>query len=59
MAESKYIQSVKQAAGERPRSTERYKDKIKEINKSTKQGDSILIKGSRFWQLEKIVELIN
>ena len=31
MAESKYIQSVKQAAGERPRSTEWYKDKIKEF----------------------------
>jgi len=31
----------------------------KEINKSTKKGDSILIKGSRCWQLEKIIELIN
>ena len=31
MAESKYIQSVKQASGERPRSTEWYKDKIKEF----------------------------
>ena len=31
MAESKYIQSVKQAVGERPRSTEWYKDKIKEL----------------------------
>ncbi len=31
----------------------------KEINKSTKNGDSILIKGSRCWQLEKIIELIN
>jgi len=31
----------------------------KEINKSTKKGDSILIKGSRYWQLEKIIELIN
>ena len=31
MAESKYIQSVKQAALERPRSTEWYKDKIKEL----------------------------
>ncbi len=30
----------------------------KEINKSTKKGDSILIKGSRYWQLEKIIELI-
>jgi len=30
-----------------------------EINKSTKKGDSILIKGSRCWQLEKIIELIN
>ena len=29
------------------------------INKSTKKGDSILIKGSRSWQLEKIIELIN
>ncbi len=35
------------------------RDVPKEINKSTKQGDSILIKGSRFWQLEKIIELIN
>ena len=35
------------------------KDVPKEINKSTKQGDSILIKGSRCWQLEKIIELIN
>ncbi len=34
-------------------------DVPKEINKSTKQGDSILIKGSRCWQLEKIIELIN
>ena len=31
MAESKYIQSVKQAVGERPRSTEWYKDKIQEL----------------------------
>ena len=31
----------------------------KEINKFTKKGDSILIKGSRCWELEKIVELIN
>ena len=31
MAESKYIQSVTLAAGERPRSTEWYKDKIKEL----------------------------
>jgi len=31
----------------------------KEINKFTKSGDSILIKGSRCWQLEKIIELIN
>ena len=31
----------------------------KEINKSTKKGDSILIKGSRCWRLEKIIELIN
>jgi len=35
------------------------KDVPKEINKSTKEGDSILIKGSRCWQLEKIIELIN
>ena len=35
------------------------KDIPKEINKFTKNGDSILIKGSRFWQLEKIIELIN
>ena len=31
----------------------------KEINKSTKKGDFILIKGSRCWELEKIIELIN
>jgi len=35
------------------------KDVPKEINKSTKKGDSILIKGSRYWQLEKIIDLIN
>ncbi|MDA9683378.1 UDP-N-acetylmuramoyl-tripeptide--D-alanyl-D-alanine ligase [Prochlorococcus sp. AH-736-P10] len=35
------------------------KDVPKEINKYTKKGDSILIKGSRCWQLEKIIELIN
>ena len=35
------------------------KDVPKEINKSTKKGDSILIKGSRCWELEKIIELIN
>jgi len=35
------------------------KDVPQEINKSTKNGDSILIKGSRCWQLEKIIELIN
>jgi len=29
------------------------------INKLTKKGDSILIKGSRFWQLEKIIKSIN
>nr|WP_075486317.1 UDP-N-acetylmuramoyl-tripeptide--D-alanyl-D-alanine ligase [Prochlorococcus marinus] len=34
-------------------------DVPKEINKSTKKGDCILIKGSRCWQLEKIIELIN
>ncbi len=34
-------------------------DVPKEINKSTKKGDSILIKGSRCWQLEKIIELID
>jgi len=33
-------------------------DVPKEINKFTKKGDSILIKGSRCWQLEKIIELI-
>jgi len=32
---------------------------IKYQDKSTKKGDSILIKGSRCWQLEKIIELIN
>ncbi len=35
------------------------KDVPKEINKSTKKGDFILIKGSRCWQLEKIIEFIN
>ncbi len=35
------------------------KDVPKEINKSTKKGDSILIKGSRCWELEKIIEFIN
>jgi len=35
------------------------RDVPKEINKSTKKGDSILIKGSRYWQLEKIIEFIN
>jgi len=35
------------------------KDVPKEINKLTQKGDSILIKGSRCWQLEKIIELIN
>jgi len=35
------------------------KDVPKEINKSTKKGDSILIKGSRCWKLEKIIELIH
>jgi len=34
-------------------------DVPKEINKSTKKGDSVLVKGSRYWQLEKIIELIN
>ena len=34
-------------------------DVPEEINKSTKKGDSVLIKGSRCWQLEKIIELIN
>jgi UDP-N-acetylmuramoyl-tripeptide--D-alanyl-D-alanine ligase len=29
------------------------------INKFTKKGDSILVKGSRCWQLEKIIKLIN
>ena len=35
MAVSKYIASVKKAAGGRPRSTEWYKDKIKEFGKPT------------------------
>ena len=35
------------------------KDVPKEINKYTKKGDSILIKGSRSWQLEKIIKLIH
>jgi len=35
------------------------KDVPQEIIKSNIKGDSILIKGSRFWQLEKIIELIN
>ena len=35
------------------------KDVPEQINKSTKKGDSILIKGSRCWQLENIIELIN
>jgi UDP-N-acetylmuramoyl-tripeptide--D-alanyl-D-alanine ligase len=35
------------------------KDVPREINEFTKKGDSILIKGSRSWQLEKIIELIN
>jgi len=35
------------------------KDVPKEINKLTKKGDSILIKGSRCWQLEKIIKLIH
>jgi len=35
------------------------KDVPKEINKSTKKGDSILIKGSRCWELEKIIKLIH
>ena len=35
------------------------KDVPKEVNKSTKKGDSILIKGSRYWQLEKIIEFIH
>ncbi len=35
------------------------KDVPEEINKSTKKGDSILIKGSRCWQLDKIIQLIN
>ena len=35
MAVSKYIQAVKKAAGGRPRSTEWYKDKIREFGKPT------------------------
>ena len=42
-----------------PTKNDNIEDVPKEINKSTKQGDSILIKGSRCWQLEKIIELIN
>ncbi len=36
------------------------KNKIaKLINKFTKKGDSILVKGSRYWQLEEIIDLID
>ena len=35
------------------------KDVAEKINKLTKKGDSILIKGSRYWQLEKIIKLLN
>jgi len=35
------------------------KDIPSSINNSTKKGDSILIKGSRYWQLEKIIDLID
>ena len=35
MAVSKYIQSVQKAAGGRPRSTEWYRDKIREFGKPT------------------------
>ncbi len=35
------------------------KDVPMEINKYTKKGDSVLIKGSRSWQLEKIIKFIN
>ena len=35
------------------------KEVPKEVNKATKKGDSILIKGSRYWQLEKIIEFIH
>ncbi len=31
----------------------------KKINQFTKKGDSILIKGSRYWKLEKIIKLIH
>ena len=31
----------------------------KTINKYTKTGDNILVKGSRYWQLEKIIKLID
>ena len=34
-------------------------DVPKEINRATKKGDSVLINGSRCWQLEKIIELIH
>ena len=29
------------------------------INKLTKKGDSVLVKGSRYWNLEKIIKLID
>ncbi len=29
------------------------------LNRITKKGDSVLVKGSRYWQLEKIIKLIN
>ena len=29
------------------------------INKYTTKGDTILVKGSRYWQLEKIIKLID
>ncbi len=35
------------------------KDVAKTINKFTKRGDSILIKGSRYWHLEEIIKLID
>ena len=34
-------------------------DVAKTINKFTKKGDSILLKGSRYWHLEKIIKSIN
>ena len=32
---------------------------VETINTLTKKGDSLLIKGSRYWQLEKIINFID